>query len=66
MTRAILLCFLFLAACTHQEELVLEEPIIEEELADIGPTDCPTGDDDGIGGTGCEPVARDATIFVIP
>ena len=54
-----LLSFFFLTACAMQEELIMiEEPMVEEDIAAM-PTDaCDFGDDDGIGGTGCEPVAR--------
>ena len=54
----VLLVFL-LSACALPEEFVLEEPIIADEVANAEPiADCNSGDDDGIGGTGCEPVAR--------
>lgn len=49
---------LALSACALQEEvIVLEEPALDEERITALPTEC-DGDDDGIGGTGCEPVAR--------
>ena len=56
------LALLSLAGCAMQEEMVMiEEPIMEEEVAGVEPDqDCKIGDDDGIGGTGCEPVARRA------
>ena len=55
-----ILALLALTACAMQEELIMvEEPIMEEEVAGVSPDqDCKIGDDDGIGGTGCEPVAR--------
>ena len=46
-----------LSACAMQEEIMVAEPMVEEDIAAV-PTDCDYGDDDGIGGTGCEPVAR--------
>jgi hypothetical protein len=47
-----------LSACALQEELiVVEEPMVQEDIAAV-PTECDFGDDDGIGGTGCEPIAR--------
>lgn len=53
-----LLALFALTACGVQEELIMVEPMIEEDIAAV-PTDaCDSGDDDGIGGTGCEPVAR--------
>jgi len=63
MTRLFALLALFaLTACAMQEEMVMvEEPIMEEEIAGVETDqDCKIGDDDGIGGTGCEPVARRA------
>ena len=51
-----LMCFA-LAACAQLEAPALEEPIVDE-IAREGVPDCDTGDEDGIGGTGCEPVAR--------
>ncbi len=45
--------------------MILEEPMVmEEEVVRAAPiADCKTGDDDGIGGTGCEPVARGVPDF---
>ena len=52
------LCLLMLlTACTMQEE-VMEKPVMEEDIARAPIAACESGDDDGIGGTGCEPVAR--------
>ena len=46
-----------LAACTATEEVILIEPIMEEPMVSPDPVEpCDTGDDDGIGGTGCAPV----------
>ncbi|MEO9823810.1 MAG: hypothetical protein ABJF50_05235 [Paracoccaceae bacterium] len=51
-----------LSACAVQEEVIMaEEPMIEEDLAAVRSDECDIGDDDGIGGTGCEPVARRST-----
>ena len=51
--------FLLLVACAEQEELLMvEEPMVEEDIAAVPTNECDFGDDDGIGGTGCEPVAR--------
>ena len=49
-----------LSACAVQEEMIAEEPmVIDDQLAGVSPIDrCGAEDDDGIGGTGCEPVAR--------
>lgn len=48
-----------LSACAVQEEMIIvEEPLTEEDMAAIPTDECDLGDDDGIGGTGCEPVAR--------
>lgn len=50
MTRYLLLLSItFLTACVQMEEEVMEEPMVMAEEV----TDCLTGDDDGIGGTGC-------------
>lgn len=52
------LCLLMLlTACAMQEE-VMEEPMMAEDIARVPVEGCDPGDDDGIGGTGCEPVAR--------
>ncbi len=57
--RLSLLGLLFLSACATQEELIgVEEPAMEEDIAAVATDECDFGDDDGIGGTGCEPVAR--------
>ncbi len=54
-----LLTLLLLSACAMQEEMIMvEEPMMEEDVAAIPTDECETGDDDGIGGTGCQPVAR--------
>jgi len=54
-----LLGFLALSACAMQDEVIMvEEPIVEEDIAAVPTDECDFGDDDGIGGTGCEPVAR--------
>lgn len=54
------LAYFALSACAVQDEIVMiEEPMIEEDLAAVKTDEC--GDDDGIGGTGCEPVARRST-----
>lgn len=60
--RFAFLALLALTACAMQEEMVMvEEPIMEEDIAGVDTNlDCKVGDDDGIGGTGCEPVARRA------
>jgi hypothetical protein len=53
------LALVVLSACAMQEELVEEPVLMEEDIARVTPDeDCNMGDDDGIGGTGCEPVAR--------
>ena len=45
-----------LAACAVEEELILIEPVMEEPMVAPEAVDpCDAGDDDGIGGTGCEP-----------
>lgn len=57
MRRFSLLLLVILPACAHLEEpVVLEEPILDiaRETAPV----CDPNDEDGIGGTGCEPVAR--------
>lgn len=59
--RSLLLVLAFaLSACAMQEEIIAEEPMVMEEvIAGVSPVDrCGAEDDDGIGGTGCEPVAR--------
>ena len=57
----LLAAILLLSACAMQEVVILEEPMLEEDVVRASPTeDCDLGDEDGIGGTGCEPVARDA------
>jgi hypothetical protein len=51
------LSVLLLAACVPpMREAVVEAPVVvEAEPAALGPgLDCRTGDDDGIGGTGCK------------
>ena len=62
MTRKLFPCALIavvatLAGCTIKDESVLHEPIVMEEAAmdarSLPP--CDVGDD-GIGGTGCEPL----------
>ena len=57
-----ILALIFLAGCAAQEEVVFvepepieAEPILDEDLMAGPGSDCPVGDDDGIGGTGCEP-----------
>lgn len=51
-----------LSACAVQEEVIMvKEPMVEEDLAARQTDECDFGDDDGIGGTGCEPVARRST-----
>ena len=51
-----------LTACAMQDEMIMvEEPMIEEDLAAAPTDECDFGDDDGIGGTGCQPVARRST-----
>ncbi len=57
----LILSFFALTACAVQEEPV-EEPMVMEEIAREGDLDCDFGDDDGIGGTGCEPVARNSSL----
>lgn len=52
------LCLVLSGCAVQDEPVILEEPIMEEELAHEGTLGCETGDEDGIGGTGCEPVAR--------
>ena len=51
---------ILLSACAVQEEMIAEEPMVmEDDIAGVSPVDkCGAEDDDGIGGTGCEPVAR--------
>lgn len=49
-----------LSACAMQDEAILEEPMVED-LASAASDECDFGDDDGIGGTGCQPVARRST-----
>ncbi|MBL9050793.1 MAG: hypothetical protein JNK19_11845 [Tabrizicola sp.] len=44
-----LIAFAFLAACAVKEEAA-PEPVMAEPV-EVG---CPSGDDDGIGGTGCK------------
>jgi len=50
--------FVLLSACSVEEEVViLEEPMVEEPSRDAASSiDCESGDEDGIGGTGCDPV----------
>lgn len=61
MNRRFAFVFLImLAACAQPEEpFILEEPIVDiaRETAPV----CDPNDEDGIGGTGCEPVARQAS-----
>lgn len=55
----LLAAILVLGACAMQEEVILEEPMMEEEVVRASPAeDCELGGEDGIGGTGCEPVAQ--------
>ncbi|NNE80791.1 MAG: hypothetical protein HKN18_11025 [Silicimonas sp.] len=61
MTQAksvILVCFLALSACAAEEqEVILTEPRpMEDAAAAEAVLPCETGDDDGIGGTGCQPL----------
>lgn len=60
MNRSLAFVFmLVLSACSAQDEpLVLEEPVLD--IAQDGVVVCSPDDEDGIGGTGCEPVARQA------
>ncbi|MEM8803324.1 MAG: hypothetical protein AAGF55_12385 [Pseudomonadota bacterium] len=58
MIRGIPLVLLVLSACSAQQEPVLEEPVIDIAQEDLAA--CSPDDEDGIGGTGCEPVARQA------
>ena len=55
MRRLTLLAFVLLAACAQpmREEAAHEPVVAEPEVA--AATDCNPGDDDGIGGTGCQP-----------
>lgn len=60
MTRCICLAFLLvLAACAQPEVPALDAPLELDIATDMSPV-CDPNDDDGIGGTGCEPVARHA------
>ncbi|NNE86446.1 MAG: hypothetical protein HKN27_00085 [Silicimonas sp.] len=63
INRLATLALLTLTACAMQEEMIMvEEPmIVEEDIARMPNDECEFGDDDGIGGTGCEPVARRLT-----
>lgn len=60
MKRVSLLALFALSACSLQEEVIMEEPMVED-LAAMPNDECDFGDDDGIGGTGCQPVARRST-----
>lgn len=52
------LCLLILLTACAMPEDIMEEPMMAEDIARAPVAPCDPGDDDGIGGTGCEPVAR--------
>jgi hypothetical protein len=59
MRHIALATLIVLAACSPklEEEVAAEPVVVEEEPAAVGglyEKDCTPGDDDGIGGTGCE------------
>jgi len=50
-------CLVLLAGCAaEEEEVILTEPMADAVMEERAVLPCETGDGDGIGGTGCEPL----------
>lgn len=59
MPIRLLIALLLLAACAPKLEVATEPMVVMEEVSEAAPASlddqrCTPGDDDGIGGTGCQ------------
>ena len=51
------------SACVEMEEPMIEPMVMEEPIDATLPIECGPFDDDGIGGTGCEPTITNVMAF---